>query len=255
MSKKKCEIILEGDYDRRFWGTVQISSNQKNNPTDSNNAFSINFLNGVNANMVVLDSIIMFNDVPNINQNNFRYTLNGTNQVFTIGQYNTITVLLNSLSASLSASAGHSISIVVTPQQQIEFVGTLAFTDTIVFSTSVGKMLGLSGSMNNTVVLNGATPVFSTNFVPNAPVYSRWANVMLSGMFEDRSFTYSQAQYRLLSCVPLGNFGDQVVHREVEYRPLTFLDVVSSVQVQILDEHGFPIPLGSNSVVINLFYK
>lgn len=252
MDNKKCKITLEGDYDRPFWGTIQISSNQKNNPSDTNGVFLVNFLNGINANMVVLDSIYMMNDVPNINLNNFRYTLNGTNQVFVIGQYDTLVSLLNSLSASLTASAGHLISIVVTPQQQIEFVGSAGFTDTIVFSASVAKMLGMT---SNTITLVNATPQFVTNFSIDPPVYSRWANVMLSGIFEDRSFTYSQAQYRMLSCVPLGVFGDQINHREVEYRPLTFNGVVSTAQVQILDEYGSPLPLGSNSVVINLFYK
>jgi hypothetical protein len=249
---ENCEIILQSDYDKAYKGTIQISSNDRNNPNDNSGQFQVNISSGLGQHVLVLDSIIFMNDMPNINLNNFIYTLNGTIYSLPIGQYDTMLDFANIIAAALTASAGHPISVVNSPTHRITMIGTLGFTDVIIFDKSISRILGYSST---TITLVDATPVLGESFVPSIPLYTRWVDISVVGLFEDLSYTYGTKNRSLLSCVPIPNFGEQIDHREVEYRPLTMLSYVSSIQVRVYDEYGKIAPLGKNSLVINLFYK
>lgn len=258
LTKKGCEVIIEQEYDKPFKGTIQLNSNFKTNLNAPNSNFFVNIMNGISpgakdgTGLLVMDSITFMNDIPNINSLNYGFTLNGTPGTFTIGQYNTEVQLLNQISSVLTTAAGHLISVVLTPTMQIEFTGTVGFTDTIVFSPFLIKMIGLQSTM---LILNGVTPVFSNFFIIDPPIYSRWCNVNVFGMYTDQSYSYNANNWSMMSCVPLSTYGQQILHREVEYRPLQARNYVSGIQITILDEFGNYLPIGNNSVVINIFYK
>lgn len=244
---------------RDFSGTVQICSDQKTNPNDLNSGFTVNIKNGALGDHLLLDSIILTNDVPNINVNNFEFILNGVAGTIPQGQYTTMLELANIISATLSAAAGHLISVIYAPDRHVRFIGTVGFTDVIVLHISVARMCGfrtqVANTQTSTLTLVDATIVTSDSVVSDTPVYTRFFNVCLSGVFNDRSFTYTNIQNDMLSCVPVAEFGEVVHFREVQYRWLAMTRIINVVYVRILDEYNLQVPLGVQPVTINLFYK
>ncbi len=232
-----------------FEGSLQISSDQKGNINDSNASFSINIQNGLRGNGLVLDSIILTNDIPLINIWNYQYRINGINYNLIIENYNNNLDLVTSLSSQLSSSVGHLISFIIA-DGRITIIGTIGFTDIIDFDVSIRRMLGT----NNIITIVDIVPLMTPFIISSIPRYSQWLNIGISGTHIDRSFSYGNSQTPITSCVSIGNYGDQIVHREVQYRLLNISNFISNINVQVHDEYRRLAPMGNNSIVINFFY-
>lgn len=235
-----------------FLGSIQLSSNQKNNSNGTTASFTTTISNGIRGKTILLDSIIFVNDITTINIWNYTYILNGVQHVLNIGYYSDMFSLLSMISTSVSNAAGHLISFSYANNGDVIAVGSAGFTDNIIFDISIDRMLGFTD--NSTIVLVNLIPIYSLFSVPSIPIYTQWVNVGVNGTHSDQSYSYGKGSYPLLCCIPIGNFGERINHREVQFRVLKMTNFISTINVQVFDEYGRLAPLGGNSLTINFFY-